>query len=56
VFKGVTYKMREVLEEGTVTGFEIFAEDDTKMETLKGRSKAAIKDGFWKPAPPVTWV
>ena len=56
VFKGVTYKMREVLEGGTVTGFEIFAEDDTKMETLRGRSKAAIKDGFWKPAPPVTWV
>jgi hypothetical protein len=55
-FKGVTYKMREVLEEGSVTGFEIFADDDADMAVLKGRSKAALKDGVWKPAPPVTWV
>jgi hypothetical protein len=56
VFKGKTYKMREILEDGTVTGFEIFDENDEEMKELKGRSKAAVKDGFWKPAPPVTWV
>ena len=56
MFKGVTYKMREVLEGGTVTGFEIFAEDDEEMKVLKGRSKATLKEGVWKPAPPVTWV
>ena len=55
-FKGITYKMREVLDNDTVTGFEIFAEDDEEMKVLKGRSKATLKEGVWKPAPPVTWV
>jgi hypothetical protein len=51
--KGVVYLLKEVKNEsGTVTGFEMYAEPDTKLTTLVGT--AGAKDG--KPAPPVKMV
>jgi len=49
-YKGKEYRMRETLSsDGTVTGFEMFAAEDTAMKTLLGT--AGVKDG--KPGPPV---
>jgi len=51
--KGIVYLLKEIKDEsGTITGFEMYAESDTKLTTLVGT--AGAKDG--KPAPPVKMV
>jgi hypothetical protein len=49
-YKGVVYRIREILVDGAVTGFEMFANADEGLTTVIGT--AGVKAG--KPAPPVT--
>jgi len=49
-YKGAVYRMREILVEGVVTGFEMFANEDEGLTRVIGTS--GVKAG--KPGPPVT--
>jgi hypothetical protein len=48
-YKGTVYRMREILTEGVVTGFEMYANADEALAKIIGT--AGVKAG--KPGPPV---